>query len=709
MAEVQIEQGVPAGTVSPRQRFRVEVRTAWDDGEWEDVPYLYVRAAELAAAPGVSRAEFVYDFGNVTREDQETAEFAACPPLELMGRFVRVVKLGVAEGGTAEEADPIWYGVIESDGLELLGTQSDSQTAIGGRQVMTAYGLEHLLDRFAVRGSWVLRKDTFFVPRLIRRDWSPAFNERVRVGLGGRALGNRSAIRETPVGQGTSYMFGADGNTWSDFDIAEYLIAQFVPLSLKVKLGGQVDLLNVTVTPRFAVHESETVWSVLNRLIDRRRGMGWCVRVDDQMNVVVHVFAVFGEDVSFGGTTGGQTTVAKNTEPVVVVLDERRDVAAVSLEDAGHVLYDEIFVRGNRVVSCFTVSVADGNVQAGWESVLEGIYKSPGGANAEEIDARRSSTDGLSHVFQRFLVKPGFDWRPSNGEANGGQNVTVPQFNDDGSFNAAVQHPGGLNDWDVGVMRHLPMSAGSGVDEPSDPDLRPCPLVVYPDPFHVGWWHRFETGPGDLVSGSVRPLDAGFGYEVQCSPAHLLAGADWAGAAASDTLPVLHWQALIATIAVETDVRLGVRAEIDKPYLTAEEQAGRVKRVLHIDVPDAEFWWIASTTVVDVDGGVLVRFPTPGASTLPGMPVNVRRNDVERLKRIAALATAWHGRKRQVLRMELKGVSLDLRPGMYVKQVTHQLGRNIVGTVVSRVSWDFERFTTGVETGYSELQFASIR
>lgn len=685
MAGIQIT--LPAaenGAVLPGApaRFVVKGKRAWA-GDWELIPYLQFDGLELAANPGVSRCDLLWRYGSIKREDRTS--FAAYRPLDLVGWFVRVELLGDAATGTI--STPVFHGVIQPTTLELHGAAA----GVAGDQRMAAFGLEHLLDRVAIDRSWCLNSSSLSV---VGVDVMPAFNESKRRGIG--PVGNRSSATKTSVYGGddapSSYVFAgeATAGVWTVRQIVDYLLAWFPPAELEagrvpMTLAGQVDALD------FVLPKVEQRWSTLKGALDallaRQMGLGWCVRVEDDVEddgtgvlvatgqrVLLHVFTVAEQALS-----AGDALLPANAEPVRVTLDDLEGLTSATYTIDPNSHFDELYVRGELIKSVFSVSYDDGTLVEGWGLTEQGVFA------AAEAEAQASEV--YRHVYQRHLIPRDWAWQLGGGAHTA--NPSVTRYGEVADFASAP-----ARDWGQRLLRQLPVrlvdpgtqDAGTGQ---ADYDDATMPLVVMRQGSDSQLYYQVDSPAADsgLPGAHVRMLDDRLGFQVDFADASIFAGES----AAHD------YTSIIATVAAETDVRLAARVRVVGPAVTSDPP-GRVKV---IEVPGAEAVYVAPGTVTGVDAaGALTYY---AGNVLP-------RDDSARIQAVANLARAWYGRTRAAVALTIAGAVFDYQPGQLITTISAATDRLPVGTVVSRVRVEYQGAlpVTTIETDWHDLDFAGL-
>ncbi len=677
MAVIQLEEAITPPVVLQQESTRVQVRTKWGD-EWEDLPYLVATSASETAAPGVSRASLLYRFGDMHRQD--LSGFSFFKPQDLVNKFVRIVRTAVvvsADGEKLLESVPLWYGIIDSQAIDLhanaAATLDDNNEAQeSGDQLITAFGLEHLLDRYFIEGSFKISRS-----KVVHINWAPPFNEQFK--WGESEIGNRSTGFRNGAISGASHVYSFDRDVWTNLDIAEYLLANYGTADIPFVLGGQIDDLDKLITPRLNL-EGVSIRNAFNHLIPPSRGFGWVIRVDEEDNIIVHIYTVFGENISVNNKT-----VTANREQWELDADAAIDVSQLILTDDGSARFDSVFVRGALIKSMFTVSFADGTLVSGWSGIEELDYIIGAGSTDGRTNDLARASDKLGRVFARFVIPESWDWQAGDGEG-GPLRAVLPGLANDGSFSEGVASI--LSSNDVQLMRNLLLEFEGGNE--IEPEFR-TPLVLLQDPETDLFVAVEKMGALNLPSCIVRPLDNGLGLEVRAGTNHELALNHFAGGGASQIEERLDYTTMVATVAAVTDGRLQISEQIN------EGADADLRRVLVVEVPDAERWFLIKGTVTDVKDGALVKHR--GNIVL--------RDDVDRLREIAALAKSWYGRRRQRVDLILNALDVIGQIGSFITKSTRALERNEAGTVVTSRFYDFEAQTTQIITDFANLDLAA--
>jgi hypothetical protein len=379
----------------------VEIKQNWSDA-WTFVPWLTPIRCEHMAAPDVDTATFLYNFGSIKRE-HETA-FSAYVPVTLRDYYVRI---SIQRPG--ELVIPYWHGVIAD---EEVVTQSP--TAARGDQKVTAYGLAHLLDRKPVQSAWV--EEGVLLQEI---GWVPKVNKENRTSQS--IEGNRSNTVEAASGV---HHYSKDKAVWTNKEYIQYVLREFGPASPVFELAGQLDVLD-EIKQSYDV-ENLSIWGILNRLIDRRDGVGLVPITDGVGKVYLFVFTVTDVDISLG-----TTTLPANINPLALnlstVFPYNHLVGELPFRFTSINQYDTIEIRGERIQGTGTWSYVDVTLENGWGSAEKTDYDSPPGIAATDLEGNdlARGSDRLKKVYARHRVPKDWDWKIGDGAGGGKTNLNI--------------------------------------------------------------------------------------------------------------------------------------------------------------------------------------------------------------------------------------------------------------------------------------------
>jgi hypothetical protein len=706
----------------------VHIKQYWDD-DWIWVRDLYCDEAKWVASPGVSEAKFYYDYGTIKRHDLSDQAFYNF--VNLNGWYVGISMYDFY-------GDQIlWVGVFDMEEDKVQGS-----TAPGGRQTMQAYGLEHLLDRDKIFGSYVDDVGTGF-PGFI--DNTMAFNRRST--FGNSIIGNRSDTYDV----NGVYYFGKDGREWSNFQVADQLLAFHTNY-----LSGDTELL----TALFEIHSLEgmTIRQALNKLIDRRRGVGWTIVTDGVGDVYIYVFSLFAIPLVIN-----DTYIPANSEQRVWDVSSERLLEAkyrISANDR----WDVIHVQGGPVRMCCTLSFNDETLEEGWSIDEKNIYS----AGSEKVDADANDhdiarkNDYLANVFAKFRVPDDWDWYAGDGEGGTLWNI-APFVEDDGFVNFDID--GTVMQWQKVFGRSLPILEDTDITGAEPEYRRPFAIIQdengdwqYADKLqidgedkplsfrlsdkelacwvigsinHLTALNHFKATPTDIsdstdaspiVVNTTEDHDLETGDEVVIADheVNVAANGTWevvvlsnvafylvdstgSGAGAgtntgtvtqaepSNIEPVVDYANLAITVMIKTDSFLHV-----KEFIGAGTGDGTKTNV--ISVPDAEYWEISPGTIIDVEDGAAVEEST--AVTV--------RDDTDRLREIARATSGWYSVEKNTISLDITGLITDSPVGSMISQAYGAFHYINLNTVVTQYTWDFKNAKTQIVTGSDEILFDKV-
>lgn len=571
-------------------------RKQWS-GEWEiDIDLEPDRLDLHTGSQGTSKLTFLRRYGQV-KPEYEAAQFSERKPLDIGWHWVRLVLLG-------EEGEfPVWVGRVENDDRDLKG----ASLVRTGDQLWNAYGPDSLLRKTEVYQSYWNRSGT-----RIEVDWHPAFNLRDESEY---LTGNRSNSKVDG-----SYLFGGT-DTWSNFDALEYLIARHLTVSGQPvwTLGGQVDILK-NLQLRIPLSVGFNLEQAIGALIDPKYGVDWKIVLTAQ-GFEISVFALTNVTQSFG-----VYSLPKNPNEVRIRASDSVDLRC-QVEISRANLYDRLRVVGARIKSTCSFALHGSDFRSLWTSALETQYKAGAGGSAQENDGYRAD-DRFRDVYQAFAATAAWDWQ--GGEAN-------PRMLLDGSID--ISTPASYQTAVRRTLRQLCLREGfnytqnppvnnnvSGVEA----DFLPPLAIVYDA-------DKDRYCPVDKLSAldptypgvAVGILENDWGIRLRSPHNHMFARNHWSGAAASQIDPSIggfDYESLKFTITIETDHRIALGLDLPE----ALRSGSGLTKV--IEVPGAEYWWLAPYAILGVASDGLPEFAPASGMVL--------RDDTHVLAAIMAGAVA---------------------------------------------------------------------
>lgn len=639
----------------------VEIKPVWN-APWTFTPDLeLVRASAVSASHGLGSCELRRRYGAGVKQPYQ-ASLKVVDPVDYLGYWVRITMY------TTLGPAVVWVGRISSEPRTVAG----SATQATGQQKWLAYEPLQILQKINVSESiW----DT--ATGEVTLDWIPDMNSRDRFNM---LTGNRTAFVT-----GKTHLYGGT-SLWSRFDAATYILQHFVdeggstgPLWV---VGGAANLLQ-DVQDVIVFGPSQTVADILNQIITPRIGVAWTVYplLGGDQGFEVFVYSLFEKEYTFGGVT-----LQRNPGAVRIVASQEKENIQTTIVRTEDQRYGKIRVRGQRVVSCFTISATVGyaNQDSKWSAALQTAYNAGTGTPSDEPgkhdEARRA--DRFRTVYQQWGTITNWNKRPA-----------APKITNDGmlirnALNSNAQ---------FSVRRTLPfLPIREGFDYSQNP------VVDNNIPGHEGEfippqvWLEDPENPGHYIAADQAGMSMlvarnDWGFLLNASPNHLLAKNYLPSGISppSKNKPKYDDQDMFATIAIETDQRL---------TLTVELPGGSVPSDGVIDIVDesAALWYLAPNTVVGVD-------PAGKLVTTPSNKELVVRNDASRLHLVMAGAIARYFERRARAEIIIKGLHAHSLLIGHILTVIETGGATIdISAPITSVEWTFERDpTTILRTGFA--------
>jgi len=639
---------------------RVYRRSNWAS-DWVEEYGLHCEEAVWSVAPSISTATLVEDWGDIAGAAlPHVTEFEATARVtDLRDRYIKIeFDMELVSGSWTTKT---WYGVC----------RAQEDTPVGQRWI--CYGLEILLaDTFVWDSWWQKAGDT---PVKIERGLT--FNRRRKPN---KAAGTWLAV----------HYFGSDPETnqyWSTSDCILYLLERHSP---RDKFGGKTIPFALNPSPGIPVSwdrpelptHGMSTWELLCQLLPRQRMMGFYLDVDETTapdEITINPFS-FTRDAIPIDVAGAEPIPANDN---LYKLDWTASLETVySLKISTLETFHQCIARGSRRRACFSVSVTDANLEAGWTAEHEteyelaasgaAAYAAAGVAVRERMNAEVRGSVRLRDVYARFQIPRDWDGLAGNGQGSDKYNV----FNLGGA--GTTGFPGKVYDLELELEPTLPMLEGvdysidqirNGTFDESDSSGQEMAPVV--------WWKIPNTSPQRWApvdtlarnaaveeeastehhkwSGQVSVERDGRAFRVDVSgaPQHVLAETDFAALpdCNDEDLGDNDWREMIATVSVLED------RYAEGAWPETIDGAPDVARIMYINAGELyQQNYVNRKTIVDVDGdGALVE--TSGGYT---------RDDTDRLKAIARTAFAWYGQARRVLTLETGWLTVDVGLGDFV-------------------------------------------
>lgn len=658
-------------------KVRVYSRTAWG-GEWIEHEAVYCDSLTLTANPGISAAACSMRFGRIKQPTATT--FANVEPLDLANKFI---KIEISESDNTTDSDRTWIGVCRGqvdrdEGVRKFVFPASNEYLRTGLRQYTVLGIESLLEQQIVLESYVEQDDDAEGFWRIHRGLT--FNEPHQRGKANReaTTGNRSTtLTEVRTGREV-HLFPENldaAERWTSLNIAEYLLALFSPESEdgSERIDFTIeytfsDALTWYETPVLAT-EGRSVWSLLNQLFDRRRGIAFRVEFDpeDEDEKIKLVLFTFNPS----NITASDDTLPANTNQGDLDTDAAGDIEGLTITSDSIGRVNQVVVRGARALTVCTLAGADQTLTNYWASADQTAYATagedePGFATLDEdeqelvrVEAR--AQERFAKVYRDFGLP--VDWDGQVGDGEGGAAVPhFPNVYNDGTADT-------LNYWLPGLRfeSQLPLRTNSNyaadaievgvvnttaTNQPweyrpllvcAKTSVQLLPPEIQDDlgisdfDYDGRWlnlidWDKnpaLEFAP-NLYAVTPRPLQEapGLALKVQGAPQFVL-GSDTAGLLAYYGIARVDPEYLTATVAFAVD------AWCEAKYPASVSGSAIVERQIINAGDRARLVYVCPGTVIDVKDGDLVR--SEGGYL---------RDDRPRLESLAKFAYRWYNTPR---------------------------------------------------------------
>lgn len=685
---------------------RVYLRARWNSA-WELQPYLFCTNLRGCIAPSVPQAEFHWPYGAI----QQTGDTAPqlYPPLEVLGWFVKTeLDITLPDGSLTTQRS---YGVIWEEDRERRGQCLFGGALVqSGQQHLVAYGLDFLYRRQRIDRSVIQKLTGEQVT--IRRGLT--FNDR---NLVDRNRGNRSI----GVGGDGHYLFAENLTTasfWSTNNIINYLHRVFRPLGT-----AEFDLMNWTLDaaymtlvpsddkPVLDAHE-RTLGDLFDELLNRRRGLGWTVYIDDQGDGE-HPFI---RPISLAATPVDMPdgwTLEPARDQYLLYTDEAVQALSPVIKRSLSAQYDQVRVIGERIRSVFTVSKADNTLEEDWTAGQAADYNAAASgqgdypadtAEREAANDRVRRRPDLARVYSCWKLPDAFSLVRDG--IGGTAVVWLPDPN--GNDPEPLYRP------EFRLLPFLPVVEHDIAGEATQ-FLRPLVLLRVKDATddtympidQVGQLARVEEyGDGNGVNWSAHVRmsehDAGFWIHTSGQPQHVIAANDTfdfdplTDGSDDRQASQYDWRLdLLATVCAEAQRS----AEAVWPANNLIADVDSVRRLI-IDVgPAGRVDYVATGTVIGLEEDGKLRHQTAGGYL---------RDDRQKMQTIAKQAYVWYQRIRQAVTIPFGGFFHYLEPGHYLVELGNAADAEPIEAVVSSIEHDLLQGRTTIQTDYAELDFRRV-
>lgn len=642
--------------------IRILVQETWGTSEWEALPYFTptqggfeLDMCERVALPATGEARFYFRFGtHITANGVQIS--GAADQSAIDGRWS-------SDTDTTDLRDFSGFVVQIQAAESLLRPDDDSAdwTTIwlGGCEYHTDTGWPAASIPAGTRAYFCTDLWSFFSRKWRNTEYSFAGKElggslttydRVRgapqynTANGERLSGNRLNLGNVATINGKSVTY----HTWPGAaDSAYWLDSQAIQHQIDSNRGandpaftfdGATDLYS-TSGAMWEVQEGESVFSVINRICDRKRGRGCVFQVwsanGDTFDVYLRSYAQNKEDITYTAPASGSSETlsgaSTNTTTVSVDLIGDHRVSASGFQIAARDLHrvDYLETIGEPIEVAFTVSFEDSTLVEGWATdSWETTF------NAADADTRKQQKYYDAYSLYRLPR----DWNLQAADGNGGTASEV-NFRCDDAGSIGTSGARDIAPSDVQLVPDLPLFVPYDVttDTPSryDGDSETGPVQRVP------FWDLTLLRTGDDTYKHLKKNYTGINFRLNPAGACLYSLDDRASGtrkigdtAVSNLSSSEDYTDLVMTICGRLPHRV---------RLASGDASSERRRVLY--VPDVHLWLWHSGAIWsfdDRDNSVL-RGAYGGSGTTPG----IARDDRDRLAFIHNLAWSWYGTTRQ--------------------------------------------------------------
>jgi hypothetical protein len=687
-------------------------RTAWAS-PWVETPLLECTSFADQAAPSHAAATFTYRYGKAilqaigSRPKDNSVATIAKP--DLKGKYVRVDVSGFGS----------FYGIITDVDDAAAGLLDGVPTGI---QNATAMSL-----------TWLLEHAPAVTESIVRTASGTAKISRALPFNGGTTAGKRGGAvtwknYDTDQQCFTSQLSSTPPKAWKAADAIRYLFENFSPKNaagsqlVKFQLAAAAAQFLDYELPQFDYHGTN-LWELLNRLVDRRRGLVWFASVNTNQNAIeINVVSQNATPLQLSNSI-----VPANPNRSAYNFETAINIKNANVATTLHSFYDQIVVEGDRVGSVFTVR-PNAAFEPDWTEDEKDEYNagasgqtgfsalSNGDKEAANMDVR--AIDKLSSVFSWWRLKTGWNGK---GDTDPGAWVgfAFPKLEDDGSMNSAEAAPvfvPGLR-----IESYIPLRAGTDytgtiTPETGEADGREAdylaPIVLFQvtpiisaDTDDAGWIHSerlnqaADAGSSKRqfqysVDVSVRDDACGIVLRTVGAPQHFIAMDEFTAEGSYEEIPSaegIDSDKWLATIYVLGDAFCrGVWPE------TSALGNLDLVRQLRIKAQNSHFDYIVPGTIVGTRYGALKKCASGG----------LLRDDRKRLTDHARLAYSWFGQQRKTLSLSFDGIVAGFNVGNLITTIGAGATLQTINTVITCVRYDLKRGSMQLHTQFGEMDFS---
>lgn len=702
---------MPAALPSASQPVTtVYTKTAWADA-WVERPLLMAVRIADQAAPGHPSAVLYHRYGQgllpAIGSRAADSTFATISRGGYKGKYVKISVTGLGD----------WYGIIQDNSDSRSGELTGAIPS--GVEQYSAFGLTWLLDQNPILqskvkytgGTWVIDRTIPF-----NGGTDGTIDRKNRVSARNY---DETAKCFTDRTQTTS------PKPWKASHAVEYVLTEFAPKNA----GGSA------LVP-FALHstalsfldyelgtigyEGATVWQVLNRLIDRSRGLGWHMIVESGTVKL----KVWSQTVSAITLPSG-STVPANTDTTTYDFDGAVNIQTAEVTSTLLTQYDQIVVRGERAGSVFSIR-PQANAEKDWtdsdrtkyNTAASGKtgYSTLSDADKEAANNDVRAQDALARVFSWWRPRTSWNGRSATDPNNLTAPYALPKIDADGEVDTA--QPANVQRAGLRILPYLPMRQGVDYTKPIVPELADdddsetdfLPPILWLQISNIrsgtdlGWVHAERLNQSIEANSSKRPHtysvdlsvreDApGLIFRTVGRPQHYICSdlytpnSSFENIAAGEGIANDKW---IATVYMQQDqyCRAQYPLDADLPSLDL------IRKKL-IEIPGAYLDYLVPGTIVTVDAGELKKTTAGG----------YLRDDRQKLKDIARLAYSWYGQERRILNLSFRSIVTGFGVGQLVTTIGSGANLETINTCITCITWDLVSGTTSLHTQFGEMDF----
>lgn len=443
----------------------VFIKPNWRD-EWAEAIDFWPYEINWSCAPSLPTVTLWWKYG-WTRTPQSIQFFRRLRLLGIHRWFIKIecptldVKFDYQGDETIRRwTRRFWYGVLDIDADQLggVGFYADADENLfpvpSGQQTFTAYGMEKLLADQTIEDAYFVWFDPTAGPAgravIGAQNILPAFN----------AGGNPNRTFDAQPGGGiggalSTHVFETDrkiAQYWSTKDIVEYLMHRVSPRNtagdIAVDFRADILALDLNDKDRPVIdQQGQTVYSILARLLDRRRLRLWWLSVQDPSGAedpdtggrpADAMETVYLNTATMNGTEippfeKDASPIPENANKINIRCDfDQTTTVAIKRSSVEQV--DQVVAQGDRRVSVFTVSFMDSSLGTAWDPALTDDYNKgasetdgydeAGTKERQRMNTEARNADRLEDVFTLFEIPGG--WDQLVGDGLGGL-PTVPE------------------------------------------------------------------------------------------------------------------------------------------------------------------------------------------------------------------------------------------------------------------------------------------